>query len=230
MKKLIPFLLFTFIWCNAFTQPYKTIKKYTPYDWMVGISWSVVEDDGRPFTGMFDVGSSWNYLLYPTRISVDRYLQYGWSLEGIATYNRYYSGKLINGQTDISSFFISGDINAKYSFSNLYVPKLKWFDPFVVMGLGYTFRNNANSSAHVPTVNLGAGMNFWIYGGFGIQLHTNAKFGVFPKVWKTSTNYLQHSAGIVYRWNKGGRSKGPSDKKRHKWTRDKQRHKQQKGH
>ena len=79
MKKLIPFILFIFIICNAFAQPYKTIKKYKPYDWMVGVSWSVIDDDGRPFSGLFDVEKGWNYLYYPIRLSVDRYLSRGWS-------------------------------------------------------------------------------------------------------------------------------------------------------
>ena len=98
------------------------------------------------------------------------------------------------------------------------------------MGLGYTYRAGAGTSPHVPTVNLGVGMNFWIFRGFGIQLHSNAKFGVFPKIWNTPSNYLQHSAGIVYRWRKGGRNKGSSDKKRFKWKKDNNRYKQNKGH
>ena len=230
MKKLLYLFLFTFYISSAFAQPYKTIKKYKPYDWMVGVSWSVVEDDGSPFSGIFNVASSWNYLFYPTRISVDRYLKSGWSLEAVFTYNTYSSKKNVNGKLDASGIFLSGDINSKYSFTNLYVPKLKWFDPYVNMGLGYTFRAGANTSIHTPTLNLGIGMNFWIYKGFGIQLHSNAKLGVAMPLIKTSTNYLQHSAGIVYRWKKGGRSKNPSDKKRYKWTKDNQRHKPNKGH
>ena len=126
MKKLLYLFLFTFYISSAFAQPYKTIKKYKPYDWMVGVSWSVVEDDGSPFSGIFNVASSWNYLFYPTRISVDRYLKSGWSVEAVVTYNTYLPGKMVNGKLGASGIFLSGDINSKYSFTNLYVPKLKW--------------------------------------------------------------------------------------------------------
>jgi len=230
MKKILSILLFTFILGNVHAQPYKTIKKNKPYDWMIGISWSAIEDDGSPFSGVFNVVNNWNYLLYPTRISVDHYLRDGWSIEAVGTYNTSLSNKTVNGITGASGIFISTDINSKYSFTNLYVPNLKWFDPYVNMGLGYTFRSRANTSPHVPTVNLGFGMNFWISHNFGIQLHSTAKLGLYPTRLKTSSNYLQHSTGLVYRWVNDEQSQDSSDKKRYKWTKDKEHFKKKKGH
>ena len=230
MKKSILLLFLTFTLGSAFAQPYKTIKIFKPYNWMIGVSWSAIDDDGRPFAGLFDVGNSWNYLLYPTKISVDRYFKYGWSIEASATYSQYLSGHLINDSTNITSTFACFDINGKYSFYNHYAPRMRWFDPFFTFGIGYTYRDNANVAQHVPTVNLGFGMNFWIVNSFGVRLHSNAKIGVYPGFWDTHTNYLQHSAGLVFRWGKGKHKNGNFGKKKNKWIHGKKRYKSNKGH
>lgn len=230
MIKTTLILFLTFTISLAYSQPYKTIKAQKPYKWMVGVSWSVIDDDGRPFSGLFDIANSWNYMYYPTQISVDRYLKNGWSLEASATYTQYPSSHLINGVTGLSSTFLNVDVNGKYSFYNHLSLKMRWFEPYFTFGLGYTYRNNANADPHVPTVNLGYGMNFWVHKNVGIRLHSQAKFGVFPNVWATSSNYLQHSAGFVFRWNERKKSRGDFDKRRYKWMHGKERYKNNKGH
>ena len=228
---MIRILFFIFLFSGAnfiYAQPYKTIKVAKPYNWMFGVSWSTIDDNGKQFSKLFDVGGSWNLLAYPTKISADRYFKYGWSIEGSATYNRYKSGKLVNGSTDQPSFFVCVDVNGKYSFYNMYAPKVRWFEPYTTFGLGYTFRNNSLAAVHIPTLNAGIGFNFWLYQGLGIQLHSNAKFALFPTFWKTNGNYLQHSVGIVYRI--GDRVSSPSDKKRYPWTRDNKKFRKKEGH
>jgi hypothetical protein len=41
---------------------------------MLGIGWSLVDDDGRAFGHLLDYKNSWNYLPYHSVISIDRYL------------------------------------------------------------------------------------------------------------------------------------------------------------
>ncbi len=197
---------------------------------MIGVSWTVIDDDGQQFSGLFDVNNSWNYLYFPTKISVDRYFKYGWSIETSASYMRYENGRLINDSTNIESIMLNFDINGKYSFYNHYAPRMRWFDPYFTFGIGYTYRDNANVAQHVPTVNLGFGMNFWIVKNFGVRLHSNAKIGVYPGFWDTHTNYLQHSAGLVFRWDKGKNTNGNFGKKKNQWVHDKKRFKSNKGH
>ena len=230
MKKILFLFAFIFTLSNTYAQPYKTIKTFKPYDWMIGVSWTVIDDDGKQFTGLFDVPNSWNFLYYPTKLSLDKYFKYGWSMEVSATYESYLPGKLINGHTDVSGLFLAADVNGKYSFYNKYAPKMRWFEPYFTFGVGYTLRTAGTESIHAPTINLGYGMNFWIYKGFGIQLHSNAKIGVLPMIWTSNTNYLQHSAGLVYRWKKGSRNKGDFDKRRYPWTRKNERYKEKSGH
>lgn len=197
---------------------------------MFGIHWNVVEDNGNKFGGLFDVSNSWNYLFYPSNITADRYFKYGWSIEGAASYNKFNRGKLINDSTDVESHFFAFDVNGKYSFYTKYYPRAKWIDPYFTFGLGYTYRQG-NASNHVPTLNLGFGVNFWIK-NFGIQLHSNAKGGLWPGFWDLDNhdNYLQHSIGIVYRVTDPAHTNGYFSKPKSKWALKSQRFKKKKGH
>ena len=105
MKKLLFLSTFILAYGSAMAQPYKTIKTFKPYKWMIGVHWSVIEDDGNQLGDLFNVGSSWNYQYYPTKLSLDRYLRYGWSLEASATYNTYLPGKRVNDTTGLASIF-----------------------------------------------------------------------------------------------------------------------------
>ncbi len=230
MKKILLLISIFFTLNTGFAQPYKTIKVFKPYNWMIGVSWSVIDDDGHQFDRLFDVNGSWNYLVYPTKVSLDRYFKYGWSIEGTATYNQYLPSKTINDSIGLTSVFFCFDVNGKYSFYNQYAPRARWIDPYFTFGLGYTYRNCAAVNPHVPTVNLGFGLNFWIYKGFGVQLHSNVKIGVYPGFWDTHTNYLQHSAGLVYRFGKGKRNNGDFSRRKNKWAHGNKRYKQKGGH
>lgn len=222
MKKHLLFLTSVLLSAFAIAQPYKTIKPYAPYKWMVGVHWSVIEDDGNQLGDLFNVGRSWNYLYYPTKISVDRYLKYGWSLEGSATYMTYTPAKTVNDTTGLASMFMCVDVNGKYSLYNQYAPRARWIEPYFTFGLGYTYRSSAAVAPHVPTLNLGLGVNFWMHKNVGFQLHTNGKLGLWPGFWDSGlhTNYFQHSAGFVFRWTGGKNKNGDFSKPKHKWTKN----------
>ncbi len=214
-----------------FAQPYKTIEKFKPYKWMVGIHWNAVEDDGKPLGGIFNFANSWNMPFFPSKLTVDRYFDNGWSIEGAAAYNRYKAGKQINNQTDVSSIFLSFDVVAKKSFYMNYYPSAKWIDPYISMGVGYTYRStDANVFSHAPSLNVGPGLNFWI-SDIGIQLQSYAKFGLYPGFWSRSTeNYLHHSIGVVYRFSEFEQSPNDFDKRRYPWAKKKKRFKKKEGH
>jgi len=130
---IIPFLLFAFV---GFSQPYKTIKVYKPYNWMFGVHWTAVDDNGDKFGRLFDVGGSWNIRPFPTRVTADKYFKYGWSLEMAGSYTEYRAGKLINGSTDVSGIFAAFDVNGKYSFYQMYAPRARWIEPYLTWVLG----------------------------------------------------------------------------------------------
>lgn len=229
MLKRILFLVLTMISLQTFAQPYKTIKPYKPYKWMFGIHWYGLEDDGNKFGGMFDVNRSWNIKPYPTTLTIDRYFVYGWSAEASLAYGQYTTDKLVNDTTGVSGLNLSFDINGKYSFYNLYAPSARWIDPYVIAGIGFTYRD-ATADPYVPTVNLGGGVNFWFINWMGIRLSAMAKFGVYPGFWDTHNNYLQYNAGLVFR-TPDKATYHPSNKKQHKWTnKQPKKYKQKGGH
>ncbi|MFT5859353.1 MAG: OOP family OmpA-OmpF porin [Flavobacteriaceae bacterium] len=228
IKKVLSSLFIIALIGTSSAQPHKTIKVFKPYKWMIGAHWSAIDDNGSKFGKLFDVKDSWNLLAYPSRLTVDRYFVYGWSMEYVATYSQYKTGKLINDSTIFAGTFFSFDVNGKYSFYQKYAPRARWMEPYFTFGLGYTYREQG-AATHAPTVNLGMGLNFWVYKGIGIQLHSTAKFGVYPGVWETPENYLQHSAGIVVRFNGSKSQNSAFHKKKNGWAHKSKRYKEKRG-
>lgn len=217
LRLLPPTLLIVLLFQGfaAFAQPHSWMPQPKPYTWMFGLGWNAVDDDGRPFCQPFDAPQSWHLLPYPTRLNVDRYLNRGFSVEFTGAYNRYNGANLVNGSTGLGGTFISLDLNGKYSFYNLL--RTTWLDPYVSLGFGGTIR----PSNFVPTLNSAIGVNFWVYKNWGVQLQTSAKFGITSNFYRTDANYLQHSAGIVYKIEPGTKKNKSNDKPRHRWIRKK---------
>lgn len=175
----------------------KFIRKLQRVVWTAGIHGVVIDDDGQPFKNLFNVKESWNLLPFPTRVNAEGLIDHGISAEVAFTYMKYKKGKTINN--DINSpggTFIAIDANAKYDLNEV-IGDTKVFSPYAIGGLGYTFRSVLAKGQQCPTANIGFGFNIWVYRGFGLNVQSMAKF----KIVSRSSNYLMHSAGIVYRFN-----------------------------
>lgn len=208
-------------------QPAAMTTKKNPYKWMFGLSWSAIDDNGEAFTKLFDISGSFNFEYFPTRLMVDRYFKKGWSLEGLLTYNRLYSTKQINDTTGVSGMLVSGDLHLKYSF-NRYFRRAKWFDPYLSMGLGVTYRDLRDQPV-TPTFNTTFGANFWFSRKWGAQLQTTGKLALSADIYTGNGDYLQHSLGVVYRFTPKRRSTNNfSSKRQHKWTNEKTRYNRRK--
>ncbi|MES2800737.1 MAG: hypothetical protein V4638_12020 [Bacteroidota bacterium] len=219
---LITFLL---IGLNASAQPQSMRTKAHPYRWMFGLSWSVLDDNGEKFTKLFDFPTSYNFEYFPSRFFVDRYFNYGWSMEGALTFNRFDAKRQVNDTTGVTGFLANLDVNAKFSF-NRYFRNAKWFDPYVSMGIGGTFRTDSTAGPFTPNVNIGLGMNFW-FGQkrhWGIQLQTCGKLAVWEGIPNNKANYIQYSIGAVYRFTPKKSSRSNFDKRRNKWINKKQKY------
>jgi len=178
------------------SSPIKRFFKKTP--WTFNLGGHVVEDDGHPFSNLFNVNDSWNFLPYPSRLAVDGYFQKGWSFQGEFSYTQFKAGKKINDLvTPVTSTFFSADIHVKYDLNEVF-GDTHWFDPYVAGGYGYTMRTVA-VNPNTATANLGLGFNIWVYQNLGFNLHTIAKFSMQ----QGTSNYLHHSVGIVYRFEYG---------------------------
>jgi OOP family OmpA-OmpF porin len=171
---------------------------FTKTPWTLGLSGHVVDDDGNPFKKVFDVSKTWNFLAYPSRLTIDGYYQAGFSFQGEFAYTQFKAGKRINNEfiTGTSTFF-SADFHVKYDLNELIGPT-NWFDPYIAGGYGFTLRSAAKKPTTV-TSNVGFGANFWVFENLGFNLQTIAKFAMV----QGTSNYLHHSVGIVYKIEAG---------------------------
>ena len=177
-------------------SPITRFFKKTPFTFNLG--GHVVDDDGQPFNNLFNVGKSWNFLPYPTRLAVDGYFQKGWSFQMEFAYTQYKSGKTIQNSEITGTYtFFSVDGHVKYDLNEL-IGDTHWFDPYVIGGYGYTMRSVAKNH-NTGTANLGLGFNIWVYQNLGFNAQSAAKFALV----EGTSNYLHHSVGIVYRFEYG---------------------------
>lgn len=175
------------------TEGTTSTNSYDKPVWSIGLSGVVIDDDGDSFGNLFNVGNSWHFLPFPTRLNVDMAISPNWSFEAAAAYSQLQDGKIYNGDTLVGDhMFFAFDVNAKYHF----IKEPKTFDPYGAAGLGFAFR--ANLQDQTPTLNVGLGANIWFVPSFGLNLQTQAKI----KMIGGSSSYMMHSAGLVYRFGK----------------------------
>ncbi len=190
-------------------SPIKRFFTKTP--WTFGLSGHVVEDDGKSFSNLFNVAKSWNFLYYPTRLTIDGYYKAGFSMQLEFAYTQIKSGKDINSSITKGGTFFSTDLHLKYDLNELF-GETNWFDPFVAGGYGYTMRTVA-PKPNTVTANLGLGANFWIWENLGLHLQTMAKFSMI----EGTSNYLHHSVGVQYKLVSGQGSRPGKLGKRYKF-------------
>ena len=214
------FLLFTLAICGcmapANAQSQYLRRKNDPYRWMIGLGWNVVDDDGLAFSKLLDYKNSWNYLYYPTTLSMDKYLKKGWSFDGALSCNRYSKSKLINDSTGVKGIFAAADASFKYSFLPRMAHYAQWLDLYFAFGAGITYRQTM-SAPLTPMVSLSLGANLWFSKSFGLRLQTAGKLGLVSDIWTSKTDYVQHTIGLVYRIKPVYKSNF-SSKRQYKWT------------
>lgn len=177
------------------------ILKKTP--WTVGVSGNVVDDDGKPFKNLFNVGQTWNFLPYPTKLSINGYVKNGFNIQGEFAFNKYNAGKNINSEIINSKWnFLSIDMNLQYELKEVIKKNMKWFDPYLTAGYGYTKRSGAQKP-NTFTFNTGIGFNIWIVDFLALNLQSVGKFSMI----EGTSNYLHHSAGLIYTLNWGMNAK-----------------------
>jgi len=219
MKRILLIaVLAIFVLPKSYSQSdYLKFKTYQPYTWMVGAGWSLVDNDGKTFQ-FFDFIKGWSAVAYPSYVSVDRYIKYGLSAELTLSFNQYSGGKTVNA-TKNAGFMFMTDLALKYSIYEYLYKKASWFDPYLGVGMSFTY-NSATSPNAYPTFNVPFGTNFIFRKGWGIRLQANAKFGLVPNFYRTNGNYMQYTAGVIYRFQKSEINKS-NDKPRYPWTRKK---------
>ena len=226
MKKIFSVFILCAVIAAAKFNP--AVAQNENMKWAVGLGMNAVEDNGRtsPFSNLLLVPM-------PSTIHGARYLGHGISLDAAVCYNKYVNGTLINGAeipnvTSSNSLFLSFDLSLKYDLYKFYylvhdlVKGIKrddadisrstffnYFDPYILYGYGYTQRSYVQGIKDTPTNNFGAGFNIWIQPYIGLNFQSIAKF----RMVNATSNYLQYSFGIIYRFPKGAASSEKGNKK-----------------
>jgi OOP family OmpA-OmpF porin len=190
MKKII----FSLILLGAITV--NAQDKNNP--WAIGIGVNAVDfyptNSGLSGYGawgdeFFNVGDHYNILSTVSKITIGKYLEDGFSLEAVGSLNKI-SKMGDNSVSDLMYFGIDGAL--KYDLNNV-IGQTSWFDPYVLVGGGYTWLDKFGTA----TLDGGAGINFWFSDNIGLNVESKYKH-VFDNV--NILQHFQHSVGIVVKF------------------------------
>jgi outer membrane protein OmpA-like peptidoglycan-associated protein len=161
--------------------------------WAVGFGVNIVDfyngsDFGNQMKDLLG-NKDWNVLPSISRITAEKYLEKGFSLQLTGSLNKITSFKSID---DVDFLYYSLGANVKYDVNNLIGDTSKWFDPFVYLG-GDFVSANSNSEG---MLNVGFGFNTWFNENLGLTFQTGTKKGFSNQV----RAHYQSSLGLVIKF------------------------------
>jgi outer membrane protein OmpA-like peptidoglycan-associated protein len=160
--------------------------------WAVGFGVNVVDFyNGDDFSDQIKdmLGNSdWNILPSISRISGEKYLDKGFSLQLAGSLNKI---ETVTAKDDSDFLYWAVDAVVKYDLNNL-VGQTGWFDPYVYLGGGYT---SVDSSGEAM-LNGGVGFNTWFNDNLGLNFQTGTKKGFSDNV----RAHYQTSLGLVIKF------------------------------
>ena len=170
--------------------------------WMVGLGWNFVNDSGERLNNITTIKDRWNAVAFPSRINIGRYFKSGIGLEAITTYNIYKEGNIIDGVVNPEDKDYFGfDTRISYDLNKI-VGQTGWFDPYLGVGVGYTYANDLSRGTYNGVI----GFRTWFSDRWGLDFSTSGKWSFGNE----ASNHVQHAAGVVYQFNieKGITKKG----------------------
>ncbi|TXD49663.1 OmpA family protein [Polaribacter sp. IC073] len=160
--------------------------------WVVGFGGNLVDFyNGDDFSDQIKdlLGNNdWNVLPSISRISVDKYLDKGFSLQLAGSLNKI---ETVRTKNDSDFLYYGVDAIVKYDVNNL-VGQTGWFDPYVYLGGGYTSVDSSGEGM----INGGFGFNTWFNDNLGLNFQTGTKKGFSDKV----RAHYQTSLGLVIKF------------------------------
>ncbi|MDP2542876.1 cell envelope biogenesis protein OmpA [Tenacibaculum discolor] len=183
--KLAVMALFAFAAVNVSAQD-------SDNPWAVGFGVNAVDvripsefgDYAKDYIGTSD----WNILPSISRVTVDRYLNDGFTLQLAGSLNKI---ETFRTEDDMDELYWAIDANVKYDLNNL-VGNTGWWDPYVYVGGGYTSLADEGEGM----LNAGAGFNVWFNDNLGLNFQTGGKKEFADKV----RDHFQHSIGLVFKF------------------------------
>ena len=160
--------------------------------WVVGFGVNVVDfyngdklgDQLKDLLGNKD----WNILPSISRISADKYIDKGFSVQLAGSLNKIETMTLEN---DSDFLYWALDAIVKYDLNNL-VGDTSWFDPYVYLGGGYTSVDSEGEGM----LNGGVGFNAWFNDNLGLNFQTGTKKGFTDNV----RSHYQTSLGLAIKF------------------------------
>jgi len=160
--------------------------------WAVGFGVNIVDFyGGNNFSDQFNdlLGNKdWNFLPSISRITAEKYLDKGFSLQFAGSLNKI-THELSEG--DVDALYYSLGLNVKYDLNKL-IGETAWFDPFVYLGGNYV-SYDSNSEG---MLNVGVGFNAWFNDSFGLSFQTGTIKGFADEV----RSHYQSSLGVVIKF------------------------------
>ncbi len=183
--KLAVMALFAFAAVNVSAQD-------SDNPWAVGFGANAVDirvpskfgDYAKDYIGTSD----WNILPSISRVTVDRYLNDGFTLQLAGSLNKI---ETVYADNDSDMLYWAIDANVKYDMNNLF-GHTGWWDPYVYVGGGYTSIDDLGEGM----LNAGAGFNVWFNDNLGLNFQTGGKKEFADKV----KDHFQHSIGLVFKF------------------------------
>jgi len=133
---------------------------------------------------------NWNFLSNLSRVSYEKYLEKGFTLQLAGTVNSLTTAA--NGDDMEKSLYWSTDLSVKYDLNNLIGETSQWFDPYVFLGGSYVNVGDLSEGM----LNSGAGFNTWFSENMGLNLQLSYRKGFSDEV----AEHWQPSLGLVYRF------------------------------
>ena len=198
------------------TQSFGSYMVKSP--WLVGVGFGYVQNYGK--VDPTDYKNVYNF--YPGNVLLEKSI-YG--------FRKWKFAKGMNLQYVFGregwnpTHFIQSDLNLKWSFNYLWGGRAKWFDPYVVIGGGFTSTRYRFDDNRTPAqqkkidstyidhdrfinFNFGGGVNFWVFENVAINTSAVAKFDIGPG----GTNYISWTGGVVFRIGRGAKGDGEEEK------------------
>ena len=158
--------------------------------WVVGFGVNVVD-----FSDFGINTEDWNYSPSVSRVSIENYVESGFTLQFAGTMNRIEIQRVSNGdrlKVDELYWSVGGTVKYNIDIVEIWVETSQWFDPYVFVGGGYVNYGDASEGM----MHVGAGFNSWVNENLGLNFQYGSKRGFSEEI----AVHNQLSLGLVFRF------------------------------
>jgi outer membrane protein OmpA-like peptidoglycan-associated protein len=201
MKKITNLTLIIFILFNVNLN-----AQDKDHPWLIGAGVSAVDYYPTNISGMyaddggeldwFDGYFNTKHYNFGFQFSASRYISDSFNAQLAFSFNNIKQFGSIDLASSVS--FVAIDLNVTYNLNKL-IGKTGFFEPYLLLGAGYTIQNSDNVSYpfnSAMNLNFGIGANFWITDTFGLRIQPTLRYFFNDG----SYRHFMHTASVVYKF------------------------------